>query len=320
MKAIVIHEFGGPEVLSYEQSPDPQPGPGEVVVRLKAVGVNPVETYQRAGSQGYDRPRPFTPGADGAGVVEQMGDEVSGLALGDRVYVAGSQTGTYAQLCRCSAAQVHPLPQSLSFEQGACLWINYGTAYRALFHRGGALAGERVLVHGATGGVGVAALQWAKYRGLVPFATYGSDSGRTMLQELGVSHCFSHAGGDDREAVLEATAGDGVDLIVEMLANVNLEADLDMLARGGRVVVVGSRGSIEITPRKLMAREADVRGLMLYGATPGETVEIHAAIAAAARASAIAPIIQTSMPLAQAADAHTAVMEAPSHGKIILIP
>ncbi len=320
MNAIVVHEFGGPEVLTYEQAPDPEPGPGEVIVRLKAVGVNPVETYQRAGSQGYDRPRPFTPGADGAGVVEQVGDAVSGFARGDRVYVAGSESGTYAERCRCSAPQVHPLPPSLSFEQGACLWINYGTAYRALFQRGSAVAGERVLVHGATGGVGVAAIQWARYRGLTPFATYGSDSGEAMLRELGVRHSFSHADDGHTEAILEATEGTGVDLIVEMLANVNLESDLSMLARGGRVVVVGSRGTIEITPRKLMAREADVRGLMLYGATAREIAEIHAAITAAADAGVIAPVIQASIPLEKAAEAHTAVMEAPSHGKIILIP
>ena len=320
MNAIVVHEFGGPEVLTWERVPDPEPARGEVIVRLKAVGVNPVETYQRSGSQGNDRPRPFTPGADGAGIVERVGEEVSEFAPGDRVYVAGSQSGTYAELCRCSAAQVHPLPASLSFEQGACLWINYGTAYRALFQRGEAVAGERVLVHGATGGVGVAAIQWARYRGLTPYATYGSEAGRRMLAEIGVSYAFSHASERHAEAIVQATDGAGVDLIVEMLANANLEQDLDMLARGGRVVVVGSRGTIEITPRKLMAREADVRGLMLYGATPAEVAEIHAAIGAAAESGAIAPVIQASVPLSRAAEAHAAVMEAPSHGKIVLVP
>lgn len=318
MRAIQIHEFGGPEVLTLHEVDDPTPGAGEVVVLLKAVGINPVETYQRSGSQGYNRALPFTPGADGAGVVHAVGSDVERVAVGDRVYVAGSLTGTYAEACLCTADQVHPLPEALSFEQGACLWINYGTAYRALFQRGGAVAGERVLIHGATGGVGVAAVEWARLRGLDCFATFGSADGDALLAELGVSRRFSHRDAGHAQAIAEASGG--VDLIVEMLANVNLEIDLDMLAPGGRVVVVGSRGSIEITPRKLMRREADVRGLMLYGSTPAERREIHAAIAAAGRAGALAPRIQRVLPLAEAPEAHRAVMEDPSLGKIVLTP
>lgn len=318
MKAIQVEEFGGPEVLKLREVDDPTPQAGEVVVLLKAVGVNPVETYQRAGSQGYNRPRPFTPGVDGAGVVHAVGDGVEGIAVGDRVYVAGSVTGTYAEACRCTADQVHPLPESLSFEQGACLWVNYGTAYRALFQRGTAVAGERVLVHGATGGVGVAAVEWARVRGLECYATYGSSDGERLLEALGVSRRFSHRDVDHAQAIADASGG--IDLIVEMLANVNLETDLDMLAPGGRVVIVGSRGSIEITPRKLMSREADVRGLMLYSSTPEELREIHASIGAAGRAGALAPRIQNRHPLAEAPEAHRAVMEDPSLGKIVLIP
>ncbi len=320
MKAIVVHEFGGPEVLKLEDVPDPHPGPGEIIVRLKAIGVNPVETYQRAGGQGYTIPRPFTPGADGAGVVESIGPDITGFARGDRVYVAGSMSGTYAEQCRCTPEQVHHLPAPVSFEHGACLWINYGTAYRALFTRGGALAGDRVLIHGATGGVGIAAVQWARYRGLESFATYGSPEGESMLHDQNVAHCFSHKDPDHIKAVLDATDGNGVDLVVEMLANVNLERDLDALAPGGRVVVVGSRGTVEITPRKLMAREADIRGLMLYRAPPRELVEVHASINAAGNVGALRPVIQASVPLAEAAEAHRIVMEESSHGKVLLIP
>ncbi|MFW6293326.1 MAG: NADPH:quinone reductase [Spirochaetota bacterium] len=320
MKAIVVNEYGGPEVLRIEQRPDPVAGPGEIVVRLHAAGVNPVETYQRAGSQGYQGTLPFTPGADGAGAVEAIGADVIGFAPGDRVYVSGSITGTYASRCLCSADQVNHLPESLSYEEGACLWINYGTAYRALFQRGGARAGERVLIHGATGGVGIAAVQWARYAGLEVMGTYGSAAGEQLLAAAGVEKRFNHHEDGYLESVASA-AGDGIDLVVEMLANVNLEADLDLLGRGGRVVIVGSRGAIEITPRKLMGREADVRGLMLAGSTPGERREIHASIAAAAgRAGSIRPVIQRSFPLAQAAEAHRAVMEDPSHGKIVLVP
>mgnify|MGYP006283045459 FL=1 len=320
MRAIVIDEFGGPDVLQVREVDDPKPDDGEVVVRLHAAGVNPVETYQRAGSQGYNRPLPFTPGADGAGVVEAVGAGVERVTAGDRVYTAGSKTGTYAELALCGADQVHPLPQSLSFEEGACLWINYGTAYRALFQRGAARSGERVLIHGATGGVGVAAVQWARYRGLDLYATFGSAEGRTLLAEHGVAKLFSHRDENHAAQILEATRGEGVDLIVEMLANVNLEADLDMLAPGGRVVVVGSRGTIEITPRKLMGREADVRGLMLGKAAPEETTEIHAMIAAAGANGALRPVIQKTLPLREAPEAHRAVMDDPSHGKIVLLP
>ncbi len=329
MRAVVVREFGPPSVLKVEHLPDPFAEDGQIVVALHATGVNPVETYQRSGSQGYDRHRPFTPGADGAGIIESIGRfdgpgpvSRSGVALtaGQRVYVSGSITGTYAEKCVCTPDQVHPLSDSLSFEQGACLWINYGTAYRALFQRGQAVAGDWILIHGATGGVGVAAIQWAKLHGLRVIGTYGTPRGRELLERLGVQGTIAHRDDGHLEAVDEVTGGHGVDVVVEMLANLNLEADLDVLARGGRVVVVGSRGSIEITPRRLMAKEADVRGLMLYGADDRELTEIHAAIAAAADAGAIAPVIQESLPLSRAADAHEIVMDSPSHGKIVLTP
>lgn len=319
MKAIVIERFGEPEVMVLKEAADPRPAAGQVLVRLEAAGVNPVETYQRAGSHGYsNRPLPFTPGADGAGVVRAVGEGVVGPRPGDRVYTSGSLTGTYAELCLCTPAQVHPLPAGLSFEQGACLWVNYGTAYRALFQRGAARAGDTVLVHGATGGVGVAAVQWARLRGLRVIGTYGSEAGESLLASLGVELRFDHRSPAHGRQALEATGGRGADVIVEMLANVNLGSDLELLARGGRVVVVGSRGDVQITPRLLMAREADVRGLMLAGASDAELAEIHAATAAGIEAGAIRPVIQQSLPLAQAPAAHRAVMEAASRGKIVL--
>lgn len=320
MKAIVVSEFGGPEVLVLKEKPDPTPEEGQVLVRIKAAGINPVDTYQRAGGQGYNRPRPFTPGIDGAGTVEAIGDGVTKVAVGDDVYLAGSATGTYAELCLASADQVFPLPGSMSYEDGACLWVNYGTAYRALFQRGGARPGDRVLIHGGTGGVGVAALQWSLWRGLDVITTYGSDGGRNMLEGLGATKVVDHKDTRHVAQVLEMTGGTGVDVVAEMLANVNLDIDMDMVASKGRIVVIGSRGSIEVTPRKLMGKEAEVRGLMLYGASPAEVAEIHAAIAAAGAAEALKPVVQARMTLAEAPDAHEAVMENPSHGKIILTP
>ncbi len=320
MKAISVERFGDPEVMVLKEIADPRPAEGQVLVRVKAAGVNPVETYQRAGSQGYNRTLPFTPGADGAGVVEAVGAGVPGVRPGDRVYTTGSITGTYAELCLCAAGQVHPLSERLTFEQGACLWVNYGTAYRALFQRGEARAGDTVLVHGATGGVGIAAVQWARMRGLRVIGTYGSEPGARLLASQGVELRFDHKSPDHFQRILDATGGRGVDLIVENFAHVNLTGDPGALARGGRIVIVGSRGDVQITPRMLMAREADVRGLLLYMSSEAELAEIHAATAGAIEAGAIRPVIQESIPLRDAPRAHRAVMEAPSHGKIVLVP
>src|SRR5215831_17528856 len=158
MRAIRVHEFGPPEVLRWENVPDLQPGPGQVVVRIHAVGVNPVETYIRSGI--YPKPpTPYTPGADGAGVVTAVGEGVSRVAVGTRVYTAGSLSGTYAEQALCRESQVHPLPQRASFAQGAAVFVPYGTAYRALLQRAHANPGEVVFIHGASGGVGIDGVQ-----------------------------------------------------------------------------------------------------------------------------------------------------------------
>ena len=164
MKAIRIHEFGPPEVLKLEEVPDPKPGPGQVVVKIHAVGVNPVETYIRSGI--YPKPpTPFTPGADGAGVIEAVGEGVTRVKVGDRVYTAGSLTGTYAEKALCKETQVRHLPQRASFAQGAAMFVPYGTAYRSLFQRAHAAPGEVVFVHGASGGVGIAVSATCPCRG-----------------------------------------------------------------------------------------------------------------------------------------------------------
>ena len=154
MKAIRVHEFGGSEVLRLEEVPTPQPGPGQVLVRMRAIGVNPIETYIRTGTYAYKPTLPYTPGNDGAGVVEQVGTDVNEFKPGDRVYTARSVSGTYAEFALCTTEQVHPLPANVSFGQGAAMGTPYATAYRGLFQRADAKPGETVLVHGASGGVG----------------------------------------------------------------------------------------------------------------------------------------------------------------------
>src|SRR5690242_2772984 len=158
MKAIRVNAFGGPEVLRLQDMPTPKPGPSEVLVRIHATGVNPVETYIREGKYSRLPELPYTPGNDGAGVVEEVGGDVKEFKPGDRVYIAGSISGTYAESALCKTEQLHALPKNVAFEAGAAMGTPYATAYRALFQRAHATPGETVLVHGASGGVGTAAV------------------------------------------------------------------------------------------------------------------------------------------------------------------
>ena len=156
MKAILVRNFGGPEVLKLEEIPTPQPGVGQVLVRIRAAGVNPYDTYMRTGNYAIKPPLPYTPGSDGAGLIEAVGEGVARVKPGDRVYTAKTLTGAYAEYALALESQVHPLPEKISFAQGAGVWVPYGTAYHALHQCVKARAGETVLVHGASGGVGTA--------------------------------------------------------------------------------------------------------------------------------------------------------------------
>ncbi len=320
MKAIRVHGFGGPEVLRLEEVPTPQPGPGEVLVRMHAIGVNPVETYIRAGKYARLPALPYTPGNDGAGVVEQIGDSVTRFKPGDRVYTAGSISGTYAEFALCKTEQVHQLPANASFAQGAAMGTPYATAYRGLFQRADAKPGETVLVHGASGGVGTAAVQLARACGLRVFGTAGSDQGRKLAREQGAHEVFDHRAPDQFEQIMKATDGRGVDVIVELLANVNLAKDLTILAKSGRVAIIGSRGRVEIDPRDAMQRDADLRGMVLPNTPPAEMASIHAALVAGLEKGTLRPVIGKEFPLAEAAEAHRAVMESGAFGKIVLLP
>jgi NADPH2:quinone reductase len=320
MKAIRVHEFGGPEGLKLEEVPDPSPGPNQVVVSVKAVGVNPVDTYIRAGVYPIKPPLPYTPGSDAGGVILSIGAGVSGLAAGDRVYTAGSLSGTYAEQALCGMSQVHTLPERATFSQGAAIYVPYGTAYRALFQRARAVTGETAFVHGASGGVGIAAVQLARAAGMKVIGTAGSDGGLKLVQEQGAHHVLNHHTPGYMDEVLALTGGRGVDVILEMLANVNLGKDLKVLARGGRVVVIGSRGVVEIDPRDTMGRDASILGMSLLNAPPDELASIHAALIAGLENGTLNPIIDEEIPLAEAARAHKEITEAGSHGKIVLIP
>ena len=320
MKAIRVHEFGGPEVMRVESVPDPQPGSGQVVVKLHAVGVNPVDTYIRAGTYASRPALPYTPGMDGAGVVLSAGEGVKQVAVGDRVYVAGTLTGAYAEQSLCNEAQVHPLPERVSFSQGAGVNVPYATAYRALYNRGSARPGEVLLVHGASGGVGIASVQIARASGLRVIGTAGSDRGRKLVLDEGAHHVLDHHNSDYLNQLLALTDGRGVDLILEMLANVNLAKDLGLLAKGGRVVVIGNRGTIEIDPRATMARDSSILGMSLMNATETELRSIHSALVAGLESGTLRPIVGRELSLGEAPLAHQAVLEAGAYGKIVLTP
>ena len=292
MKAILVRQFGGPEVLKLEEVVDPTPGPKQVVVKTRAIGVNPVDTYIRSGTYAFKPPLPYTPGADAAGVIESVGAEVKTFGPGDRVWVketADAAHGTYAQKILCNLNNIFPLPESISFSQGAAVNVAYTTAYHALFQVARALPGERVLVHGATGGVGIACVQLALARGLIVIGTGGTDAGRKLVREQGAQHVLDHTSPGYLDMIKEITEGNGVDVVCEMLANVNLAKDLQILAKRGRIAVIGNRGSIEINPRDLMKSHGAILGVM--AGNEAERNEATAAVTAGLFNRTLRPVV-----------------------------
>jgi NADPH:quinone reductase and related Zn-dependent oxidoreductases len=321
MKAIRVHQFGGPEVMQLEEVPTPEPAAGQVLVKIHAAGVNPADTYARSGNYAILPQLPYTPGTDGAGVIESIGDGVSKIKPGDRVYLAKNITGSYAQYALALESQVYRLPEKISFAQGGGVFIPYGTAYHALHHQALAKGGETVLIHGASGGVGIAAIQIARAMGCTLFGTAGTSKGLSLIEREGADRSFDHSKPDYKDQITKATAGKGVDVILEMLANVNLGADLKLLAPYGRVIVIGSRGDVTITPRDIMARRACVRAFTLWAVTEAESTEIHAAIYAGLDNGTLRPVVGSELPLEDAAQSHIDVMKSSgAHGKIVLIP
>ncbi|MBY0494799.1 MAG: NADPH:quinone reductase [Cyanobacteria bacterium] len=324
MQAILARQFGGPEVLQLAQLPDPAAKQGQVRVRIHAIGVNPYETYMRAGAYAIRPELPYIPGADAAGVIDQIGDDVSGWTTGDRVYISGTAIhkayGAYAQLAVCNADQVHRLPDRISFAQGAGLFVPYVTAWRALFGRANTRAGDVVMIHGASGGVGGAATQFAAAAGATVIGTAGSAEGLDVVRSQGASHAVNHKDANYLDEITKLTGGRGPDVILEMLANVNLDHDLTVVAPSGRIVVIGNRGRVEIDARKIMTKDVSVFGLALWNIPAEEVRRAHQAIVAGLESGALNPVVGTEMPLKDAARAHQQVMEPGARGKIVLIP
>ena len=324
MKAIRTHAFGGPEVLQLDEIDDPVAGAGEVVIDVRAAGVNPADTYMRNGTYAIVPELPYIPGGDAAGVVSAVGAGVDGISVGDRVFVGTATsmdlTGCYAEKVKRPAREVAPLPDGVGFAQAAAFGVSYPTAHYALFARGGARPGETVFVHGASGSVGTSAIQLAKRAGMTVIGSGGTAKGLELIRAEGADLAVDHTTEGYLDEVVAFTGGRGPDLILEMLANVNLAADMGIAAKFGRIMVIGNRGEITVNPRVAMMKELDIRGIALWNASPEQVAPMMEDILAGAADGALRPIIGREMPLAEAAAAHVAVLEPGAHGKIVLVP
>lgn len=324
MKAIRAHAFGGPQVLQFDEVDDPLAGPGEVVIDVRAAGVNPADTYMLTGKYSIVPDLPYIPGGDAGGVVASVGPGVEAVAVGDRVAVGAALsadlTGCYAEKVKRRADQILPIPANVGFAEAATFGVSYSTAHYALFERGGAMAGETVFVHGASGSVGSAAVQLAKRAGLTVIGSGGSADGLALIRDEGADLAVDHTAPDYLDAVTDFTDGGGPALILEMLANVNLAADMERVAKFGRIVVIGNRGEITVNPRLTMMKELDIRGIAIWNATPAQLAAMMEDILAGAADGSLRPVVGREMPLAEAAAAHVAVLEPGARGKIVLIP
>ena len=327
--------FGGPEVLKLVRDHLlPTVGPGEVLVQVKAIGVNPFDVLIRAGLSSSLPTLPYTPGTDCAGVVHNIGQGISGFKIGDRVFTSHSVSGTYAEYTLAKASSVFPLPFVLSFEQGAAIGIPYFTAYRALFTRAHARPGETVLVHGASGGVGVAATQLARAYGMTVIGTGSSEEELEIVRLAGAHFVFNHYKEGYLDQIRKASNGGvgvergkkgvgGVDVIIENAAHFNLDNDLGLVSSAGRIAIVGCQNRIEIDPRRALSgsRETDILGVRLFSATEKDTAEASAVFKAGMETGWLKPIIGKRFSLLDAAQAHTAVVSiGNTRGKMILIP
>jgi zinc-binding alcohol dehydrogenase/oxidoreductase len=323
VKAIVIHEDGGPEVLRHEDVPDAVAGPGEVLVRMRFASLNHLDVWTRKGLPSVPKPRIL--GADGSGVVEALGEGVSGLSPGDAVvinpgiehggviHVIGEHTqGVHAELAAVPATNVVPLRDGVTFEQAAAFPLVYETAYRMLVTRGRLRAGEWVLIWGIGGGVATAAFRIAQALGARTIVTSGSEDKLRKASALGADVTVDHADGDVVAAVKEAT-GKGADLVVETVGEATWKRTLDAARPGGRVVVCGATSGPNppAALHRLWWKQLD-----LLGSTMGTRADFDGAYDLVAAGAT--PVIDSVLPLAEARAAHERLEGGEQFGKILL--
>jgi NADPH:quinone reductase-like Zn-dependent oxidoreductase len=326
VKAVRIHEDGGPDVLVLEEAPDPVAGPGEVLIRVHASALNHLDVWIRKGLPSVPKPRIL--GADGAGVVEALGDGVEGFALGDRVVInpgieaAGGAIhvigehgdGTNAELIAVPATNVYPIPGGLSFEEAAAFPLVFETAYRMLVARAHLLEGEWVLLWGIGSGVSTAGLAIAKALGARTIVTSSSDAKLARARELGADVTVNHADGDVKAAVKEATAGHGVDVVVEHVGEATWRTSLDVAARDGRIAVCGATSGPN--PPAALHR-VWWKQLTILGSTMGTKADFEGAydLVASGRAR---PVVDEVVPLSEIRAAHARLEAGEQLGKIVL--
>jgi len=320
MRGISVKHFGGPEVLEYSKDlPAPgKPDKTQVLIQVKAAGVNPVDTYIVKGTVPFKPLLPFTPGLDGAGIVEEVGSEVTKFKKGDRVWFKLTKSGSYAEKALNEESFTYPLHESLTFQQGASLGIPYCSAYRAMVTKANLRPGQTMLIHGASGAVGVACCQLGRALGATVLGTAGTEEGLKLVLEHGASKSFNHRKPGYIDEI--KAAAPQIDVIIEMLASTNLETDMKLAGSGTRIVVVGSRGEIPISPGHLMMTEVVVTGIILGKATPSEWQEMGAYICAGQSLGWVRPVVGQQFPIEQASDAHKEIIEhaGGTKGKIVL--
>ena len=323
MKAVRIHEDGGPEVLRYEDAPDPVAGPGEVLIGLRAASLNHLDIWLRRGLPSAPKPRIL--GADGAGVVVALGDGVDRFREGDEVVinpgldegariVGEHMDGTHAELIALPAEYVYPLPDGLTFEQAAAFPLVFETAYRMLVTRGGLQEGEWVFVWGIGGGVATAAMQVARALGARVIVTSSSDEKLARAAELGADATVNHAEADVAAAVREATGGHGADIVVEHVGEATWKTSLQVAASGGRIAVCGATSGPN-PPANL--HRIWWKQLTVLGSTMGTQADFQAVyeLVASGRAE---PVVDKAFPLAEAAAAHEHLEAGRQLGKVVL--
>ena len=325
-RAIVAATFGPPEVMKSTIVPAlAPPRKGQVLLKMYAAGVNPSDTYIRLGPAGpwAATPHllpglPYTPGKDGAGVVEAVGEGVTAFAPGNRVYTSASLSGTFAEYALCSAESVHPLPDRVSFAQGACVGVPCATAYRALFTRCAVAAGDAVFIHGASGAVGLAATQLAVAAGCTVVGSAGTPNGEQMVAKLGATAVNHRAAGYLEAATAALPAGKtGFDVVLEMAAHANLVTDLGLLQHGGRLAIIGSKPEpIALNPRLLMPRELSVLGVFMPAASAAEKHATHRALYASMERGELTPVVGAIFALDDAPSAHREIVAPTAGGKV----
>ncbi|KAK3254685.1 hypothetical protein CYMTET_36108 [Cymbomonas tetramitiformis] len=330
IRAVVCRNFGGPEVMCIEKKTLPPPGPGQIRVKVGAAGINPSDTYILLGPDGpYAGTKlvpelPFTPGKDGAGVIEAVGPGVGPpFRKGERVYMSGSLTGMFAEYTLCDKATVYQLPNNVTLPEGAGVGVPCATAHRALFTRCGAKEGDAVFVHGASGAVGLAAVQLAVGSGCYPVVgTAGTTAGEDAVRAAGAHTVINHRSSHYLETAKNVKPS-GYDICLEMMASSNLSADLSIMGKYGRVAIIGSKAiPTTINPRSCMPLELDIRGVFLGNATTEELAQTHGALYSALASSVLVPPVASQFPLEQAAAAFTEVTtptQGGSSGNVVII-